>query len=137
MYPDDTSISFSAKSITIINKLVNEDLGSLKTWLAANKLSLNIAKIESMVIVSGQKSKNISQTTAVKPSLEIDRETISMSEDTKYFGIYVHQHTNWGVKITNMIKKISKALDMLRYSKQYLQIKSAQTIYKSLVEPYF
>ena len=36
-----------------------------------------------------------------------------------------------------MVKKISKALGMLQYSKQYLPIKSVQTMYKSLVEPYF
>ena len=60
-----------------------------------------------------------------------------MIKDTKYLGVHVDQHLSWGVQITNMIKKISKALGMLRYSKQYLPIKSVQTMYKSLVEPYF
>ena len=89
-----------------------------------------------MIIGSGQKLKNMQQT-AEKPSLEIGRETISMIEDTKYLGIYADQHFNRDVQITNMIKKISKALGMLRYSKQYLPITSVQTMYKSLVEPYF
>ena len=137
MYADDTSISFSANSIPVINERVNEDLDSLKTWLAANKLSLNVAKTHSLIIGSGQKLKNIQETAAVKPSLIIGRETISMIKDTKYLGVYVDQHLNWGVQITTMVKKISKALGMLRYSKQYLPIKSVQTMYKSLVEPYF
>ena len=47
MYADDTSISFSANSIPVINERVNEDLDSLKTWLAANKLSLNVTKTHS------------------------------------------------------------------------------------------
>ena len=50
MYADDTSISFSANSIPVINERVNEDLDSLKTWLAANKLSLNVAKNHSLII---------------------------------------------------------------------------------------
>ena len=40
-------------------------------------------------------------------------------------------------QIANMVKKMSKAIGMLRYSKQYLPIKSVQTMYKSLIEPYF
>ena len=75
MYADDTSISFSANSIPVINE--------------------------------------------------------------QYLGVYVDQHLSRDVQIANMVKKISKALGMLRYSKQYLPIKSVQTMYKSLVEPYF
>ena len=136
MYADDTSISFSANSIPVINERVSEDLDSLRTWLAANKLSLNVAKTHSLIIGSGQKLKNIQQDTAVKPSLVIGRETVSMIKDTKYLGVYVDQHLSWDVQIANMVKKISKALGMLRYSKQYLPIKLVQTMYKSLVERY-
>ena len=137
MYADGTSISFSADSIPVINERVNEDLDSLKTWLAANKFSLNVAKTHILIIGSGQKLKSIQQATAVKPSLVIGTETISMIRNTKYLGVYVDQHLSWDVQIATMVRNISKALGMLRYSKQYLPIKSVQTMYKSLVEPYF
>ena len=136
MYADDVSISFSANSIPVINERVNEDLDSLKTWLAANKLSLNVAKTHSLIIGSGQKLKSIQEAAAVKPSLVIGTETISMIKDTKYLGVYVDQHLSWDVQIANMVTKISKALGMLRYSKQYLPIKSVQTIHEGLVEAY-
>ena len=58
MYADDTSISFSANSIPVINERV-KDFASLRTWLAANKLSLNVAKTHSLIIGSRQKLKNI------------------------------------------------------------------------------
>ena len=54
MYADDTSISFSANCIPVINERVNEDLDSLRTWLAANKLSLNVAKTHSLIIGGGK-----------------------------------------------------------------------------------
>ena len=57
--------------------------------------------------------KNIQQDTAVKPSLVIGREIVSMIKDTKYLGVYVDQHLSWDVQIANMVKKISKALGML------------------------
>ena len=103
-------------SIPVVNERVNEYLDSLRTWLAANKLSLNVAKTHSLIIGCGQKLKNIQQATAVKPSLVIGREIISMIKDTKYLGVYVDQHLSWDVQIANMVKKISKALGMLRYS---------------------
>ena len=74
--------------------------------------------------------KSIRQTTAVKPSLVIGREPISLIKDTKYFGVYDDHHSNWGVQISNVIKKISKALGILRYSKAYLPMDSMQTMYK-------
>ena len=57
MYADDTSLSFSSKSIHLINECVNEDLGYLKSWLNANKLSLNVTKTQSLVI-GGSKRLN-------------------------------------------------------------------------------
>ena len=137
MYADHTSMSFSANSIPVINLHVNEGLVSLRTWLAANKLSLNVAKTHSLIIGSGQKLKNIQQTTAVKPSLVIGKEKITMIRETKYLCVYVDQHSSRDVQIANMVKKFFKASGMLRYSKQYLLIKPVQTMYKSLVEPYF
>ena len=42
MYADGATLSFSSKSIPLINECVNEDLGYLKSWRNANKLSLNV-----------------------------------------------------------------------------------------------
>ena len=52
MYADDTSLSLSSKTILTINERVKEDLKCLKIWLAGNKLSINVAKINSLVIGS-------------------------------------------------------------------------------------
>ena len=56
MYADDTGLSFSSKNILTINERVNEDLKCLKIWLAGNKLSINVAKTNSLLIGS---SKNL------------------------------------------------------------------------------
>ena len=52
MYADDISIYCSSKSISSINNAVNKDLKSLKSWLDENKLSLNVAKTQSILIGS-------------------------------------------------------------------------------------
>ena len=43
MYADDTSISYSSKSVDAINSAINDDLSYLKLWLEGNKLSLNVS----------------------------------------------------------------------------------------------
>ena len=137
MYADDTSLSFSSNSISIINEKVIEDLECLKIWLAGNKLSLNVAKTNSIVNGSRKKVKDIQQTSAMKPSLVIRDEDISMIEHTKYLGVHVDQYLSWDVHIAEVIKKISRALGMIRHRKQYLPLSILQTMYRSMVEPYF
>ena len=58
MYADDTSIYFASNSISEINEAINADLAALKLWLQGNKLSLNVAKTEGMIIGSRGKLKN-------------------------------------------------------------------------------
>ena len=52
MYADDTSIYYSSKTISAINNLVKKDLQTLKSWLDENKLSLNVAKTQSILLGS-------------------------------------------------------------------------------------
>ena len=52
MYADDTSISYSWKSIAEINGGVNSDLKRLQIWSEGNKLSLDVAKTQSMILGS-------------------------------------------------------------------------------------
>ena len=108
MHSDDTSVSFSPNSIPVINDRVIEDQHSLKTQLAANKLSLNVDKTHSLIIGSGQKLKRIRQTMAMKPSLVIGRETISMIKDTKQLWVSTLINITLGCTDTNMIKKCQR-----------------------------
>ena len=55
MYADDTNISYKSKNSVELQDCMNTELKSLNTWLEVNKLSLNIAKTEFMVIGSRQR----------------------------------------------------------------------------------
>ena len=71
MYADDTSISFSSKSIAEINEAVNSDLKRLQNWLVGNKLSLNDAKTQSMILGSSINLRNIILTMEIMRSVSI------------------------------------------------------------------
>ena len=51
-HADDTSIYYASESVSEINQAINADLEALKGWLEGNKLSLNVAKTEAMIIGS-------------------------------------------------------------------------------------
>ena len=55
MYAADTSLSYQNYSIHQLNRTLNQDLKALDKWLRGNKLSLNVAKTQSMVISTKQK----------------------------------------------------------------------------------
>jgi len=55
MYADDTSISIAASSLPELELALNAELANLHEWLNVNKLSLNIAKTEFMLIGSRQR----------------------------------------------------------------------------------
>ena len=50
MYADDTNVTLSAATIPDLESQINSDLKYIDRWLKANKLILNIAKKEFMVI---------------------------------------------------------------------------------------
>ena len=58
MYADDTSLSLQNHSISHLNRDLNRDLEALDKSLRGNKLSLNVAKTQSMVISTKQTLKS-------------------------------------------------------------------------------
>ena len=79
MYSHEASISFSSNSISAINNVANEDIESLKTWLEESKLSLNVAKIQCILIGSRNK---------------IRAQSVSYNQH-KYLGVQIDQYLNW------------------------------------------
>ena len=50
MYTDDTHITYAGVDVNSIQSNLNHDLDNLNKWLISNKLALNSAKTEFMLI---------------------------------------------------------------------------------------
>ena len=55
MYADATSLRYQSSDINVLNEAINSYLKQLDTWLQDNKLSLNVAKTNSMLVSARQK----------------------------------------------------------------------------------
>ena len=50
MFADDTSLTAAGETLNEVEKRANEDLKNVRNWLSANKLNLNIAQTEYILI---------------------------------------------------------------------------------------
>jgi hypothetical protein len=55
MYADNTCITYTSDSLDGLQNVISSELENLNSWLITNKLSLNIAKTEFMIIGSRQR----------------------------------------------------------------------------------
>ena len=93
MFADDTNLTASGDSITDLEAAVNSDLENLRKWLIANKLSLNVAKTEFILIGSKPMIKNISGS---HPNIFIENEKIKQVYECKTLGVTIDQPlSNW------------------------------------------
>ena len=92
MYADDTSISIAASSLPELESALNTELAYLHEWLNVNKLSLNIAKTELMLI--GSRQRLSATTTGHSPTVQIKGHEIDRVPHTKSLGVHI-DHTNY------------------------------------------
>ena len=58
LFVDDTNIYFESENLQQLQKVLNNKLKCIKKWLDANKLALNIEKVNFIILHSPQKSLN-------------------------------------------------------------------------------
>jgi hypothetical protein len=91
------------------NKIALE-LEKLRKWLIANKLSLNVATTEFLLIGSKQMIKNISN---LKLNVKIENESIKQVYESKTLGMTIDQHLSWKTNTENTCKKITPEYRLL------------------------
>ena len=73
-------------AIPDLESQINSDLKYIDRWLKANKLSLNVAKTEFMVISSRRKLQSLNDYTM---NIHIDGVSINQSNESKSLGLII------------------------------------------------
>ena len=136
MYADDTSLCLKSRDISQLNEAINDDLAHLDSWLKGNKLSLNVAKTQSMLIATKPKHRTLNNA-AEKLHLKIRGSELDVVNKTKYLGVHVDNSLDWKEHIKTVSTKVSRAIGFLKHAKNILPIASLKTLYSSIVEPHF
>ena len=89
LFSDDSNLTAIGETINEVEIAMNLDLECLKKWLQANKLSLNVAKTEFLLIGSNSLLRNRSYR---QPDPFIEKEKIKQVFESKSLGVVVDQH---------------------------------------------
>ena len=90
-YADDTAIISAGSTWSEVESEMNKYLKLVSTWLALNKLSLNIAK--TVYITFGNYCDSVPR----KMNLRIGSKQLKRVENYKYLGIYFDYNLRWNI----------------------------------------
>ena len=119
MYADDTTISFTARSINDLNVTLNKELDGLRKRLQGNKLSLNVLKTQAMVNGSCPNLQKISTRLVEPPSFSIGGSEVEMVDNVKYLGVQIDRHLAWDEHIHFVRSKVPRAIGFLKYAMKF------------------
>ena len=133
MFADDTNLTLSAKTLTELKLALTPELNNLSCWLKANKLSLNVAKTELMII--GSRQRLSAQCDDVE--IRIDDQIIKRVDHTKSLGLTIDAQLSWGKHVEEICKKVSPATGALKRVRPFISKETAIQIYNALIMPHF
>ncbi|CAB4026948.1 Hypothetical predicted protein [Paramuricea clavata] len=79
---------------------MNNDHLRIKEWILANKLSLNVAKTEFLLIGLHHKLNNLDS----QPSVNISHDSIRQVQHSRVLGVEIDENLSWNKHIENVVK---------------------------------
>ena len=128
LFADDTSLFHTHENFESLIKETSQELITISTWLATNKLVLNINKTNYIIFTSKGKScnKNVS-------IIKIDGNNIQQVNKTKFLGIIIEEHLNWATHISHLCNIIARNVGILQKLRYFIQADVLKILYHSLI----
>ena len=110
MYADDMSLCLQSKDLSQLNEALNEDLSHLDTWFTSNKLSLNVAKTQSMLVSTKAKRNALNMSNQNLP-MKIHGTELEVVNKIKCLGVQVDNSLDWKSQVQAVYLKVPESLD--------------------------
>ena len=129
MYADDTSISHQSRDHSA-------ECGHVEKWLKGNKLSLNVLKINAILISTKAKQKALIDRSE-SSKLQIRESELEVVQKTRYHAVQIYNSLDWKKHVKTVSSKVSRAIGYLKHTKSSLPEETLRTMYTGIVEPHF
>lgn len=106
---------------------MNTKLQAVLNFCTENKLTVNIKKKTNYMIIKSSRKKI--------PNIELPQ--FKQTEYIKYLGVYIDENLTWDKQINFILSKISKNNGIIRRLRHYVNLKTLQSLYYTLIYPYF
>ena len=121
LFADDTTLYVSSKNTYYLKWCIEHDLSLLLDWFCANKLTLNLAKTQFLLIKSNTNIKSF--------SININNTIIHPSSTCKFLGVTLDNKLVWTPLINEKLLKIKRNKNMLQLTKNCLTPSAKKLIY--------
>ena len=101
LFADDTNLTMCGNSLDELQNNVNLELTNVINWMRNNRLSINFAKTEYMIVTKKKLDKHL------KFEIKIDNHVTSKKECIKYLDVLIDNNLDWKHHIKQVCKKIS------------------------------
>ena len=99
----------------------------------SNKLTLNTATTEFMLIGSTQKLSTLSS----QPELSIDNVPIEKVTSVKSLGIFIDENLRWQTHIDKLSKKIASGIGAIKSNRGVAPLPALHCVYNALIQSQF
>ena len=123
-FADDTNLFYSGDNLKQLEFIMNREFKQIYNHCALNKLSINTAKTNYMLVSSSR----------CHPKINITG--IEQKDYIKYLGVYIDKHLNWQPQIQHVNNKLAKNLGILSKLRYYIDLNILKQIYYALIYPY-
>ena len=114
LFADDTTVFYSADpSDDRTEQILNTELEKVSSWLAANKLSLNVKKSNFLHFHYGRSQKK-------KLEIKINGTLVEEKDSTKYLGVFIDNKLTWKTQIQHIKTKLARGIGMMSKIRYYV-----------------
>ena len=132
MYADDTTVVVSGRDITTVSRTMNNQLTKIKIWLDNNKLIMNKEKTNILLFGSTHKLSKINKKDI---NINIEGTRLNIINSGKILGITLDENLSFKPHITNLCKKLSRKIGVLKQLKSTLPLRHLRLIYNATIQP--
>jgi hypothetical protein len=132
MYADDTTLLYSDHDLATKIPTINNELQEVSKWFKANKLSINAAKTNYMIMGTPQKTFKFK----CKTHIELDGIRLCRVTSTKFLGVIVDENLSFKFHIEAISNTISRNIGILNKLKHFFPKNILLCVYCSLVQSY-
>ena len=125
LYADDTTIVYVHKDLATLTSYVNERLSILYDWCCFNKMVINPAKSEYLLLTN--------RPVAVYPVISLGGDIIERVGTSKYLGIHLDDKLKYHDQIAHVKSKLRQFRGVSHRISRFIDKKSAKKVYYSMV----
>ena len=109
LFADDTCLVIKDKHWNNLHEKVTGEISSLNKWMIANKLTLNLSK-SNLILIQPKNNSHVANSYTIPSYFVPDLTAVTMSS---YSGVTFDQSLSFEPHISNMARKLSKAVGIL------------------------